>query len=346
MNEAEDAQELAPEWIDWLVENFVESASSSDLLAPLLEGGVPAELAERAIAELRKSHIARRLKRKVSVRDQLFQLAALQQRLESPTLGAIVDRRGGVDRTEFFERYYAGNRPVVLTDVARDWPALSLWKDPAYFSDKFGDDVIDVCMGRDGDPHCDRNFAQHTRKMTMREYCEWVTSTEESNDGYLISNNRLLENENFFRLLDDVIPPTRYVDPKRFRTFMSFWFGPGGTKTPLHHDGNNILFCQVVGEKEFFLVSPWETGLMQSAQGFYAPRSVPTDQTEEGVRPADESFPHPSIRIVLRPGEALFLPVGWWHQVRALSRSVSLSFLNFHENNHFEWYAPGKLNRD
>jgi ribosomal protein L16 Arg81 hydroxylase len=32
----------------------------------------------------------------------------------------------------------------------------------------------------------------------------------------------------------------------------------------------------------------------------------------------------------LNPGEALFIPVGWWHHVRALDVSISVSFTNFH----------------
>jgi hypothetical protein len=179
--------------------------------------------------------------------------------------------------------------------------------------------------------------------MTMSEYVAWVETAGETNDGYLISNNRLLENEAFESLLADVVPPEKYVDPSRYRTHMSFWFGPAGTRTPLHHDGNNILFCQVTGRKEFYLVSPWEPELLARAEGYYSPLQVPLGMDGEGLRVPDEAFPWRAFRIILEPGEALFLPVGWWHQVRALDTSVSLSFLNFHVSNRFEWYSPGKL---
>jgi len=335
---------LAPEWVDWLVENFVEGVAAPDLLVALEGAGVPAVLARSAIQEVEQNTLLRSVRKKVVARDQLQALVCLKRDVARTTPSALVERRAGVSAREFFERYYSANRPVILTDVARDWPALSLWSSPAYFAEKFGETPVTVCMGREADPNCDRDFWKYLKTMTMREYAAWVAAAGESNDGYLISNNRLLEDEKFHRLLEDIVAPEQYVDPARFRTYMSFWFGPAGTRTPLHHDGNNILFCQVTGRKEFYLVSSWEADLIAYAQGFYAHAQVPRDVDGEGIRPPDEKFPWQAQRVVLQPGEALFLPVGWWHQVRALDLSVSLSFLNFRADNEFSWYSPGKLN--
>lgn len=333
---------LAPAWADWLIENYVEGVASEDLILPLIQAGVTRVAAEKALEELRGNALVASMRRKVLAHDQLKELVQLRNEL-GKVAPFQVERRRNVSGEEFFEAYYALGRPVILTDVAEDWPALKLWS-PEYFAEKFGDAELSVCMGREGDPHCDRNFEKYLKKTTMREYANWVAQAGRTNDGYLISNNRMLENEIFHTLLADIIAPEAYVDPSRFFTYMSFWFGPEGTFTPLHHDGNNILFCQVVGKKEFYLVSPWETELLSQAQGYYAHRSVPLDMEGEGYRAPDEKFPWPAVRVVLNPGEALFLPVGFWHQVRSLDLSVSLSFLNFRAENHFHWYAPGKLN--
>jgi ribosomal protein L16 Arg81 hydroxylase len=43
------------------------------------------------------------------------------------------------------------------------------------------------------------------------------------------------------------------------------------------------------------------------------------------------------MQVVLEPGQALFIPVGWWHHVRSLDVSISVSFTNFLAPND---YAP------
>jgi hypothetical protein len=34
-------------------------------------------------------------------------------------------------------------------------------------------------------------------------------------------------------------------------------------------------------------------------------------------------------KLLLNPGDALFIPIGWWHQVRSLDFSVSATYTNF-----------------
>jgi hypothetical protein len=39
--------------------------------------------------------------------------------------------------------------------------------------------------------------------------------------------------------------------------------------------------------------------------------------------------------ITLHPGELFFLPVGWWHHVRGLDVSITLTCTNFRARNDF-----------
>jgi hypothetical protein len=39
--------------------------------------------------------------------------------------------------------------------------------------------------------------------------------------------------------------------------------------------------------------------------------------------------------VTLNPSEILFIPIGWWHQVESLDRSITLSYTNFVFKNDF-----------
>jgi ribosomal protein L16 Arg81 hydroxylase len=51
---------------------------------------------------------------------------------------------------------------------------------------------------------------------------------------------------------------------------------------------------------------------------------------EQVRRDFEEQFPHfksaPYMEAILAPGECLYLPVGWWHYIRSLTPSFSVSF--------------------
>ena len=44
--------------------------------------------------------------------------------------------------------------------------------------------------------------------------------------------------------------------------------------------------------------------------------------------------------VVVNPGEVLFVPVGWWHYVRSLDASISVSTTNFAFPNDYHWRHP------
>ena len=48
-----------------------------------------------------------------------------------------IDRRSQLSYEEFAEKYLYANRPVVVTDVMREWKALSRWT-PEFFRNEFG----------------------------------------------------------------------------------------------------------------------------------------------------------------------------------------------------------------
>jgi ribosomal protein L16 Arg81 hydroxylase len=108
--------------------------------------------------------------------------------------------------------------------------------------------------------------------------------------------------------------------------------------TPLHHDTANVLFCQAFGKKKITLFPAFELFLTHDAHhGVHSPIDLD--------HPDLEAYPQFSEamrkEVELSPGEGLLIPLGWWHHVRALDVSISVSFTNFRRPNYYDWYYPG-----
>lgn len=127
-----------------------------------------------------------------------------------------------------------------------------------------------------------------------------------------------------------------YLDPRLGDGGVFFWYGPAGTVTSLHHDTSNIFMAQVRGRKRVRLISPTELEFLYNDIGVFSP--IDCDNPDLARWP---QFAKVEVREVqLAPGDVLFIPVGWWHHVRALDVSITVSFTNFVFPNHYEWSMP------
>src|SRR6516165_11696079 len=52
-----------------------------------------------------------------------------------------IDRRSNLSYEAFIREYVKGKRPVIITDGAKDWPALKTWN-LEYFKARYGDVVL------------------------------------------------------------------------------------------------------------------------------------------------------------------------------------------------------------
>jgi ribosomal protein L16 Arg81 hydroxylase len=172
--------------------------------------------------------------------------------------------------------------------------------------------------------------------MNFSEYLNQIRLGGPQNDTYLVANNGLFDSPAAKRLLDDIEIPHEYLDPDRCSQQVFLWLGPEGTVTPLHHDVMNILFVQVFGRKRVILFDPLQTPYLYNDDGVYSqidPLSV--DHSRFPLYREAESR-----TLILNPGEALFIPAGYWHHVEALEPSANVSFTNFVFPNSFSWLNP------
>jgi ribosomal protein L16 Arg81 hydroxylase len=319
-----------------VAEHRLLGMSDKKISALLADQGIDACTAAEEIQALTSHPYYRAAERLAKRWKKLESVLDVHRSLSSLAYGAqTVERRGRVSHAEFLERYYAANRPVIFVGLMEDWPALDRWN-PQYFKTAYGDKLVEVMTGRDQDPRHEIHLKDHKHEIRFADYVDMVTSAGESNDFYLVSNNAFFRRPEMQPLLEDIRFFDEHLDPAKSAGRVHFWFGPAGTVTQLHHDEMNILMTQVYGRKRIILISP------DQSHRLYNERSVYSEV--DGENPDYERHPDfrevQQLQIVLEPGEALFLPVGWWHHVRALDVSITVTFTNFVHLNKFDWWRP------
>jgi ribosomal protein L16 Arg81 hydroxylase len=235
----------------------------------------------------------------------------------------MIERRQSLPREEFFARYKNGSRPVILVDGMKDWAAMTRWN-PDYLNQVCGNEMVQVMAGRDSDANYELRSDHRRTTMRFSDYVTKIKSVGQTNDFYLVAQNEFMRTEGAKRLYDDIVVFPEYLDDRR-DGFVFFWFGPGGTVTPLHHDTADIILAQVHGRKRVTMIPAAQKALVYNSIGVFG--EVDCEQPDY-IRHPLYSYADKFV-FDLNPGEALFIPVGWWHHVRALDVSISVSFTNF-----------------
>jgi hypothetical protein len=242
----------------------------------------------------------------------------------------VVERRSNLFRSEFRDQYYAANRPVIIQDLMIAWRAMTAWT-PHYLKSIAGDQMIEIMSGRNADPKYEMNAQKHRTLLRFADYIDMVYSGNVTNDYYLVANNALFQRPEMEPLLRDFAIFPEYLKPVTAGRQCFLWFGPAGTVTPLHHDMCNILIAQVVGRKRYRLIPSLQRQYVYNSTGVFSDVDCENPDLDRHPRFRDATV----VDVVLERGEVLFMPVGWWHHVRALDVSMTVSFTNFVFPNYF-----------
>lgn len=237
-----------------------------------------------------------------------------------------VDRRRNLDREEFAQEYLDKSKPVIIEDVAQNWPAFAKWS-PAYFRESLGEKPVFV------DGEC----------LLMKEFMDSVdASTSQAPSKYLTGTSI----PRFFpELLADIQPDLHYAagsylcNPflvERLRHLIDITeeygllelliCGAGGVFPNLHYDAYHLhaFVVQICGAKEFTLYPPSQTSYL-----YPNPRqrnmSLMGDMRHVDLLEFPEFAKARPERVVVEPGGMIFVPAGWWHTTRMLSHSIAVT---------------------
>ena len=319
------------DWRRWIAHNLMLESSPEDVYAAMCQAGIAPQEAEKEVRQALESPYFRgadQLRNRMKKRDWLLETYRKINRLSPES--DIIPRRHRLTRGQFLDEYYSTNRPVIITGMMDDWPAMKKWN-LDYFKDKFADRDIEVQFGRNSSDKYEVESRKFLKTIKMGEFVEMVRSATNTNDFYLTANNNSNNKLALPELWEDIVQIPEYLSQSDPMSGF-FWMGPIGTVTPFHHDLTNNFMAQVMGRKRVLIAPSWDMPLMKN--DFHVFSRVDGRVTPPDPKPA--RFDQPQVvECILNPGEILFLPIGCLHYVEGIEISVTVSFINFVFHNDF-----------
>jgi len=228
---------------------------------------------------------------------------------------------------EAFEACFRVQEPRVLGGLADSWD-LDKWS-PERLAEVVGDEEVRVCDCPDGTVFDVDAAEGASYRLVKLRFAEFVGSiaADATHPRYLQS--AIVGTQPDFTDLPalreqldvpDVIEGESLVISKLF-------LGTGGHQTNLHYDPVHNLLLQVRGRKRVVLFSPADTKHLYQTPSFVG--SFPASPID--VR-APDLAKYPRYRRAhawvgeIEPGQTLFIPAFWWHDVESLGTNVALNY--------------------
>jgi len=274
------------------------------------EGSTVKRLPPRPHLELELQPAAAREQKAAQVRGvssiQAMREAICEASRALPAMTAV-PRIGRLDGAAFRARAAEG-LPFLMAGVVKRWPLCALT--PQDLRERFGEVPVRARVG----DYVATAFApdRAMQDMSLRTYLD-ISESPDSDLPPYVGNLELRE-------LNGMCHWPGYFEkmgPPRF------WLGPARTVTPLHCDYDDNIFAQIWGSKRIFLAPPHHGDYLYPREANPVLFGSPFDPEA----PDFEAFPLARqasiVEVLVQPGDMLYVPAGWYHQVRALSFSLS-----------------------
>ena len=264
---------------------------------------------------------------KLALAKREWLLETMENQRDLSVAAVAIERRADLGADEFLERYYAAGRPVILEGEMKGWPALTRWT-VDYLKTRVGPAVVEFQGARDANPRFEMEKEQHRRQARFDAFIDAIVKGGPGNDSYITAYNSARNREALAPLALDMGLLAKFLTREHPTPDGMMWIGPAGTVTSLHHDLTNNFIAQLVGRKRIKLVPAAEVGKLYNHQHVFSQITDLEDPAADWSRFPRLLGAH-VYEIVLDPGEILFVPLGWWHQVKSLDFSVTATFTNF-----------------
>ncbi|MDB5203056.1 MAG: transcriptional regulator [Ferruginibacter sp.] len=237
-----------------------------------------------------------------------------------------VDKVASISPEDFKKNYYDPKKPLVITDLAKAWPAYTKW-DWDYFIKMVGETEVGVYNNIKSDSYTPINTAD--AYMKFGDYLRKVKAGPLDLRIFLF---------NIFQHAPEITADFTWPDEYMggfVKKYPMLFVGGQGSITHMHFDidMSHILHTQFVGRKRVLLFpheeqyklyrKPWEVLSLAN----YANYREEFDY---------ENFPAVKLakgyELILEHGDTLFMPAGYWHHMEYLDAGFAMSLRALQSN--------------
>ncbi|MBC7868167.1 MAG: cupin-like domain-containing protein [Gloeobacteraceae cyanobacterium ES-bin-316] len=230
-----------------------------------------------------------------------------------------VDKVENISPEDFKELYYNKMKPIVMTGLAKSWPAYKKWNWD-YFIDMVGETEVGVYNNVKSDSYTPINTAD--AYMKFGDYLRKVKAGPLDLRIFLF---------NIFQHAPQVIQDFTWPDEIMngfVKKYPMLFVGGQGSITHMHFDidMSHILHTQFVGRKRVLLFpheeqyklyrKPWEVLSLANFANY-------SDSFDY------ENFPATNLakgyEVILEHGDTLFMPAGYWHHMEYIDAGFAMS---------------------
>ncbi len=222
-----------------------------------------------------------------------------------------------ISKEDFVKNYLIPRKPLVIRKLSRDWPAYQKWT-MEYIKEVVGDQIVPLYDSSKADPSKPINAA--AAEMKFGDYIDLIKKTPTDLRIFLFDPIKHAP-----ALLNDYIAPKNLMGGF-LDSYPNMFFGGEGSVTFLHYDIDlaHIFHTHFIGRKHVILFdNKWKKRLYQIPFATYALEDYDIENPDFNKFPALNGVQ--GFEAFLEHGDTLFMPTGYWHWMKYLDGSFSIS---------------------
>jgi len=222
-----------------------------------------------------------------------------------------------ISKIDFERNYLKPRKPLVIKNMAKKWPAYQKWT-LEYMKEVVGDTSVPLYDSSKADPSKPINAS--AAEMKFSDYVDLIQNTPTDLRIFLFDPIKHAP-----KLLDDYIAPKDLMGGF-LDSYPNMFFGGKGSVTFLHYDIDlaHIFHTHFNGRKHVILFDyKWKERLYQIPYSTYALEDYDVEHPDFEKFPALKGIK--GMETYLEHGDTLFMPTGYWHWMKYLEGSFSIS---------------------